>query len=424
MTPEPEEQQGEALISRVLGIRAGELVPLLSSAFLFFSILCAIKIVRALRETASTIAGIENLADWWTWTFAFTVVANLAYWKLVNHLPRRRFVPWSLHACAACLLGFWALLRGTSGDAQYEVVFWFYVWFSAFNLCVVSLFWVCMVDQWTTEQGRRLFGLIGIGGTLGAILGSLLADGLVDRLGEAGLFLVAAGAIEFAVLMNAIRERTSGSAIDTTHEVVAGAGVFEGMQLVFSRRTLTWFAVLIVLMTAAQGGFYFLQTGYVREFVERADRTSYYAQKEVLADSVTLFLQIFVVGRVVRWLGVGTTLSIVPVFAIFGLAVFLVSPELSVLLIVHALWDAGRHGLLRPAREVVFTRLGAEAKYKSKTFLDSFLYRGGDVVWARFFDLFGSWNVIGWVTVPFAVLWAAVGPFLGRSHRKDAPMST
>ncbi|MCA8943853.1 MAG: hypothetical protein KDB80_14920 [Planctomycetes bacterium] len=423
MNGRPEARQGGRPFSGVLDVRRGELFPLLTSALLFFSILCSIKIVKAMRETVSTIAGLERIPDLWTYTFVFTVVANLLYWSLVNRVPRRRFVPWSLHFCATCLLIFWALLHGTSGTLQEWVGYGFYTWYSAFNLCVVSLFWVCMVDQFTTEQGRRLFGLIAIGGTLGGILGSKLAEWLVGSVGEAGLFLLAAGAIEIAVVANALRERLAGDSRAPDRNVVAGGGVFEGLGLVLRTRTLAWFAVLIVLMTAAQGGFYFLQLDFVREHLPRADRTVYYAQKEALADTLTLLLEVFVTARAVRWLGVGITLSIVPVLAIAGIFVVLSSPELGLVLIVHALWDSGRHGLVRPAREIVFTKLGAAAKYKSKTFLDAFLYRGSDVAWSWFFGMFRGatvpWVTIAWVTIPFAAAWGIVGPVLGWSHKRD-----
>ncbi len=422
--PTPEQQPPDGFVwwlRRFVAIEQGETRLFLSSAALFFTILCTIKLLRGMRETISTVAGLEGLPNLWAATFGFATLANVGYWWLVNRMPRRRFVLLSLHLCAVCLGLFWWLLRTIDDPTTLEWIgYAFYAWYSAFNMCVISLFWVCMVDDCREAQAKRLFGPVGAAGTIGGVVGSSAAALLVSHVGFDGLFAIAAVLVEFAVACYLWRDRNPDRPEETSGRAIAAGGVWEGIRLVVRDPRLRWFAVFIVFMTAAQSGFYFWQAEFVRDAIPlQANRAVYYSTKDAATDTLTALVQIFVTSRLLHSFGVTCGLAALPVIALAGIGMVQAVSALLLVAVTHTVWDAGRHSLVKPAREVFFTPLGLETKYKSKTFLDSMLYRGSDVAWGYLFGAL-KFGTLLLATIPFLLGWSAVGAAIGRRHAREA----
>lgn len=408
------------LFGRELVMQPGEIEPFVFSALWFFVILVTVFVVRAMRETVSTIAGSRDLPMLWTYTFGFTIVANLAFWWLLSRVPRRALVTTSLLGCAGCLLVFQALLQTPDEGRRVIAAYAFYAWYSAFNMCIVSLFWVCMVSDFTEASARRMFGPIAVGGTLGALAGSGVASFSLDLVGQEGLLGVAAGGCLVATGVFWLREQVVAPLrVESPREPRRGkAELWAGIVLVVTNPTLRWFAALILVMTAAQTGFYFFQADFIAEALpEEIDRTAYYANKDVWTQALTLVFQVFLTTALLSF-RITVALTVLPVLATLAIVGVEIAPSVLMFGMAHATWDAGRHGLLRPAREVLFTPLSADAKFKSKTFLDTVLYRGGDLAWGWFIK---QWVATTWLLVAAlstTVAWIGIGVGLGRSHER------
>jgi AAA family ATP:ADP antiporter len=292
----------------------------------------------------------------------------------------------------------------------------FYVWVSVYNLFVVSVFWSFMADVFSREQGKRLFGLIAAGGSLGAIAGPTLAAWLAQTLDLTLLPLVAAvllfGAM-LAVVTLDHRQQGSGKR-DPLH-----GGVWEGVQLVAGSRFLQGIAVFIWLYTTLATFLYFQQAHLVADaFDDPADRTSLFATIDLLVNTLTIAIQLFLAGRIMQSAGIGKTLAALPLLLAAGFAVLAAAPTIAVLITVQVLRRAGNYGITRPAREVLYTSMSRKARYKAKNFIDTVVYRGGDALAGWLFAGLKAAGLglggIALLAVPLAIAWGWIGYKLGQ----------
>jgi ATP:ADP antiporter, AAA family len=306
----------------------------------------------------------------------------------------------------------------------------FFVWVSVFNLFVVAVFWSLLADLFTLEQGKRLFGLVSVGGSLGAICGSSLTALLAKPLGPVNLLLVSAVLLEVAVwVMKALargrmKPETASEVKSAMPEDADQGGVLSGIALVFRSPYLAWICLYMLLGSIAGTVLYFEQAAVVRAAItDAAERTAVLARIDLVVNIVTLSIQLFLTGRIVKKIGIGPTLAIQ--CTVFGIALAWigVSQALWVVAGGMALFRVGHYATSRPAREALFTVVGREAKYKSKGFIDTFVYRFGDVVGAWLKVGLGSIGGLGTqgialASLPIAVAWAAVGVVLGRQQKR------
>ncbi|HEV8112264.1 MAG TPA: MFS transporter [Planctomycetota bacterium] len=418
------------LLRRVVDVHRGEFAALVLSCAYFFCILTSYYVLRPVRDQLGLVGGQEDLAHNFTGTLFAMLLANPLYAWIVTRWPRKRFIPFVYRFFIANLLVFFALMR--FGPAEWQI--WmsrvFFVWVSVFNLFIVAVFWSLLADLFTLEQGKRLFGLVSVGGSLGAICGSSLTALLAKPLGPVNLLLVSAVLLEVAVwVMRALTrakskpEETVRPARRALPEDADQGGVLSGIALVFRSPYLAWICLYMLLGSIAGTILYFEQAAVVRASItDAAERTAVLARIDLVVNIVALSIQLFLTGRIVKKIGIGPTLAIQ--CTVFGLALAWIgiSPALFVVAGGMALFRVGHYATSRPAREALFTVVGREAKYKSKGFIDTFVYRFGDVVGAWLKVGLGSIGGLGTqgialASLPIAVAWAGVGVILGRKQK-------
>jgi len=421
-------------LQRMVQIRPGEVGATLWSCAYFFFVLCGYYILRPIRDDMGIAGGVRNLPWLFTGTLLAMLLLNPAFSALVARLTRRRFIAWSYRFFMVCLGLFFLLFRYLPESSQVATGRAFYIWTAVFNLFVVSVFWGFAADTFKPEQGRRLFGFLGVGGTLGAICGSGIVAIGAERIEPAWLMLLSIVLLELAVRCS----RRAGTAAHRTNDAGTaspglaspaasnapiGGGVLAGISHVFRSPYLLGICAYMLLYTILATFLYFQQASIVEEaFADRGARTALFAKIDLAVNILTVLTQLFLTGRVIRLLGVGLTLALLPVICALGFTGLGIIPGLTAIILFQVLRRSGNYALARPAREVLYTVLPREDKFKAKNFIDTFVYRGGDQIGAW------SWAFLGWagvgvagisfVAVPLALLWAAVAVWLGRKQQK------
>jgi len=376
-----------ALLGRFVEVEPGESGAALWGFGYFFALLCGYYMLRPLREEMGIRGGVENLHWNFTATFVAMLVAVPLYSALVARLPRARAVPLVYRFFLANLIGFWALMR--LGVAPAAVARAFFVWVSVFNLFVVSVFWSFLADLLTSGQARRLFGFIAAGGSAGAIVGPVVAGALVGWLGVANLLLVSATLLEAATqavggLLRWSRQSGASAAraleAEGRHPGAAlGGGAWSGIGLVFRDRYLLAIAAQLLLFTLGTTILYFQTAQLVAQaFPDSVRRTQLFAGVDLAVNVAALLTQSLATGALVTRLGLAPALGLVPALSAVGFLVAAAWPSLWVLALLQALRRAASYAVERPAREVLFTVVTREERYKSKSFIDTVVYRAGD----------------------------------------------
>lgn len=418
----------KVLIGKLVDIRdRDELNGLLVATGYGFFIMFSYYILRAVRDEISA-ADRGNLQILWTVVFLVMLLAVPAYGWLASRYSRGVFVPLANRFFIACLLAFWASLVFLPPEARPWIDRAFYVWTSVFGLFVVSVFWGFMSDCFDNNQGKRLFSFIAVGSSLGGMAGSAVTASLADAVPVFSLLLLACIPLEVASWSaKSLHRRFATGAVEIPGEAskaIAGTP-WSGMQAVFASRYLMGIAGFIVAMTFATTILYFQQASLVADaFSDRGERRVFFANLDLIVNSLTIVFQVYLTARIIKYLGVGLTLAIVPVAAAVGFVALGLFPTLGVLVVVQVLYRSGRYGLTKPAREILWTVLGREAKYKSKPFLDAAVYRGGDLLAGWIYTglaVIGlSIGAIAITAAPIAALWAILGLKLGVEHERLA----
>jgi len=407
------------LFRKVVPVRPGETAPTLLATAYGFCILFAFFLLRPVRDEIGA-ADRGNLQLLWTAVFIVMLLAVPLYSLAVARLRRGVFIPLVNRFFALNLVAFYAALVVLPESARTWIDRIFYVWLSVFALFVVAVFWSLVVDLFRDDQGKRLFGFITVGSSLGGIVGSASTAVLAPHLPVFLLLLVAVLPLEIAAwLARAIARRADDASGTLNREPAApiGGGAWSGMVPVFRSPQLRNIALWIVLMTFASTILYFVQSHLVGEAItDRALRRAFLARIDLAVNAVTIITQTFLTARIVQRFGVAVTLSALPVVAALGFLALGAAPAalaLTVLLVVRVLYDSSRHALAKPAREVLFTHLDREQRYKSKAFIDAAVYRGGDLlsgwIYAGLAALGMSVGAIALCAAPVAVLWALLG---------------
>lgn len=417
------------ILLKLVSVKDEELSPVLLATAYGFCILLSYYILRPVRDEISS-ADRGNLQILWTVVFLVMVfVAVPLYSAVVSRFSRGVFIPLANRFFAANLLLFFAALYLLPESARPWIDRVFYVWTSVFALFVVTVFWGFVVDLFSTEQGKRVFGFIAVGSSLGGIAGSFVTASLAEAIPVFTLLLISVVPLEVAAWMAIILHRRSGlpSAPTRTEEAEPVRGTaLSGMKVVFQSSYLRLILLFIVLMTFASTVLYYQQADLIRDAfpTDRAARTAFYAKIDLAVNLITIFTQALLVAHIIRRIGIGLSLALIPLFAMLGFLSLGVYPLLAVLVLFQVLYRAGRYAIARPSREVLYTVVGREERYKSKAFIDAGGYRGGDLVTAWLYTglaaLGLSLGAIALVAVPVAAVWAGTGLVLGRMQEARA----
>jgi AAA family ATP:ADP antiporter len=404
----------------------GEMGASLWSFACFFCLLCGYYVLRPLRDEMGVQGGVENLP----WLFSATFAAMLAvvpvFGFAASRLPRRRLVPWTYLFFITNVLAFYGLF--STGVAPAAVARAFFVWVSVFNLFVVSLFWSLMTDLFRPGQAARLFGFISAGGSCGALAGPTLTALLAAPLGTANLLLVSCGFLGAAlVCAQTLARRDDGrdgggpGALQPADSI--GGTAWSGVAGILRSPYLLGVVAYVLLYTVLFGFAYLeLARLVAATYQESAQRTALFAQVDLAVNVLTLLGQLFLVARLVEKLGVGVALALLPALGLAGFAVIGLAPVLAVLVVFQILRRAADYAIARPAREMLFTVLRREEKYKSKNFIDTVVFRGGDAASGWIYAALKSAGLglagLAAAALPGAVLWLALGLWLGRQHAR------
>ncbi|WP_043400076.1 NTP/NDP exchange transporter [Archangium violaceum] len=414
------------MLKRFVNVKDEEVGSVLLSFVYFFTLMCGYAILKPLRDEMATAGGVKNVAWVFTATFMVMLVAVPAFSALVARWPRQRVIPLVYRFFLLNLLGFFVVL--TLGVAREQVARVFFVWVSVYNLFVVSIFWSFMADLFESEQGRRLFGFIAGGGTVGMLVGPFLVKHLAEPLGATHLMLITAVMLE--VSAQCVRRLSHRAVIVRPREAAAeapvGGGIFDGIRLLFSSPLLLGLGLQILLYAATSTFLYNQQAHIVASVASGTDaRTAAFANIDFWVQALTLVLQMVVAGRLMSRFGLGLVLAVAPLVTILGSLWLAVFPTMLVLIAFKSLRGATHYSLERPAREVLFTGVDREAKYKTKGFIDTVVYRGSDSVSSWLYtglDKLGmSTSALSLATIPLAGLWLAVSLWLARLARKPEP---
>ncbi|MHC4975239.1 MAG: NTP/NDP exchange transporter [Planctomycetota bacterium] len=380
-------------LHRLLNARSGELSVVVLAFLYHFCLLCGYYAIRPLRDTFGIERGADALPYLYTGTAVVTLLLHPLFAKAVSRWPRRVFIPVTYNFFVAKLLLFYVLVQVLPTDTGITVgetlVSWmellgyvFFVWLSAFNVIIVSVFWSFMNDLFSRDQGKRLFGPLASGGSVGAIVGGATAWTLSERIGADSMILVSIVFLEGCVLCAWLLSRQiSSDTHDSQRDTRVGGGAFSGVGHVLRSPYLLGIALLMVLMTIGNTYFYTQQAEIVSgAFESRDERSSFFGMLDFWTNALTWVLQLFIVSRLLKRFGVVTTIVALPIIFVIAFVALAFNPTLGVLGVAMVASRSGRYALMRPAREVLYTVVSREDKYKAKNLNDTFVYRGGDLV--------------------------------------------
>ncbi|MBF6023798.1 NTP/NDP exchange transporter [Lysobacter niastensis] len=419
---------GRAWLARLFGVAEDEIAPVAFAQLVFFLLFAAYFMLRPVRETMGVAGGVENLQWLFTGTFLATLAAMPLFGWVAGRVQRRRILPWTFAFFAANLALFAIAFRWQPENLW--IARTFYIWISVFNLIAISVVWSVLVDLIPTGQAKRTFALMAAGASLGGLVGPLVGIALVERIGHDGLLWLAASLLVLAIV--ASRKLQHWRDAHPLHEGLSasarqrplGGSPFAGITTVLASPYLLGIAAFVLLLASVSTFLYFEQARLVEmRFPNRADQTQVFGTIDFVVQSLTILSQLFITGRIVQRLGIWVLLVAVPVVTMLGFVWLALAPTFAVLAVVMVVRRAGEYAFVRPGREMLFTVVPTEAKYKAKNVIDSLVYRGADAVsgWAKtLVDMLAQQPAIAaLVGAAIALTWAVTGAGLARAqHRK------
>jgi ATP:ADP antiporter, AAA family len=415
-----------AWVDRIVPANPAERAAALWSFGYFFTLLACYYVLRPLRDQMGIAGGVRSLPWLFTATFVTLLVAQPLYGVLVARLPRARFITLVYQLFVANIVLFWLLL--TLGIAQVIVARVFFVWVSVFNLFAVAVFWSFMADLFTAEQGKRLFGFIGAGGTAGALLGPVITIALSVPLGPVNLLIAAALFLELSVFCIHRLERTDSLRAGAQLEPPRiGGGAFAALPELVRSPYLLGVGGWVALLSFAATIVYFVQAHIVAAEVHGAGaQTRIFASIDLAVGLLSLATQVFATGRVLKRFGTGVAAGALPAVYVVGFAALAAAPTLAVVVTLQVVQRWMNFAIANPARQVFFTVVTREEKYKAKNFIDVVIYRGSDAVSGWIFDSLQGLGLklgaIALVGLPVVGAWLVLSAALGRTQERRAAL--
>jgi AAA family ATP:ADP antiporter len=399
----------------------------------FAALLASYTAFRPVRDTLVLDGDPDKIPWLFLATFVAISVVSPIWSALLANRSRRSFVPLAFHVFAACAIGFSLIERAEPASVLVGRVF--YVWSAVFNLFVVSVFWSLLADLLGPRIARQLYGPIAAGGTVGTFVGPLLTKLLVGTIGVAGVLLMSALLLELAVIgVHGVRrvavglDRDTGSAPDDEPDASAGGGAFTGIAHVAKSPYLSAIVGYVLCTAFAATFMYLAQQRIVHDaLADRVARTDYFATLDLWTAGGTFVLQTLIARPALGALGPGVVLAVLPLAQLAGISVLAAAPSLTALAFAQVISRSATHGLTRPARELLFTVVSRDDKYRAKNAIDTIGYRFGDVAagWLNtgLIALGGSIALVG-AAVPLVAIWLVLAAILGAGFRRRAPKET
>ena len=422
---------------RIFGVRREELVAVAWSFVYFFCVLSAYYILRPIREEMAVGSGPNTIPLLFTGTFVAMLFATSIFGWVATRYPRRSFLPWVYLFFITNIIIFWGVFAySRANDLEFV---WagrvFFIWLGVFNLFVVSVFWSFMADIWSREQARRLFGFISAGGSIGALIGGFVTSYFVTELGFQHLFPISAALLGVAVFSIyrlrrwVEREHEADIAESAASAKPLGGDPLGGFSHVFKSPYFSAIAIASIIASLLGTALYIFTAELVEAAIPDSDlRVRFFSNINILQNALTFLGQLFVVRYVVKNFGIGVSLALLPLASIAGFALLALDPVLAVVAFLTVARRALGFAFSKPSTDMLYSVVTAEDKYKAKNFIDTAVYRGGDVLGVWTLDALRSLFNLGvagvsWLMVPFAIAWAGLAIWLGRDYRRRAAVA-
>jgi ATP:ADP antiporter, AAA family len=423
-----------ALLRRLVVLQPGEAPALLASFATLLCMFASYTILRPVRDALGITSGLEKIPYLFWAVFVTMLLLQPLYGWLTSRLPRAAFLPWVYAFFAANLLLFWLWFRLQSDHTW--IARTYFVWVSVFNLFVVAAFWGLMADVFTREQAGRLFGFIWAGASTGGLIGPQIAQQFAEPLGAINLLPISAGLLLLSLVfmsrviawqraqLQAAPAAPAGGPHEPRADQALGGSMWAAFSQVVRSPYLLGIALFVLLMTWVSTFLYLEQQAYVAKVMHSADeRAHFFASIDFWVQAASLAMQLLLFGRLFKWVGLTAILVTVPIVMTAGYALFALAPFFMVLVVVFAVRRVGDYALTRPCRDALFTVVSRAEKYKAKSLIDTFVYRGGDALSGSLYKGltsslgFGP-GAIGWFGAGISALWAVLAFALGRAQQR------
>jgi AAA family ATP:ADP antiporter len=428
-------------LCKITGLEPEQLKPAFLASLYIFCVLAGYYVVQPLRDDIGLLLGEDFLPKLFIWTLVVMALANPLFSYLLNRFSRILFIKYVYRFFSLNIVGFIVLFKYLESLGQmpeggkavvvsgfaFAVGVAFFLWVSVFNLFAVSIFWALMADLYDSRQSKKLFGLLGAGGTLGQLFGSAITKVLVVYLGPTNLLFVTVALLEVAVFAMTRLTKNYRERKREPNELKPNA--FSGVSDILKSPFLIGICFYLFLYTFTSTFLYFQKQSIVAEtLAAREARVGFFASINLWVGCLTLIIQLFLTGRLIPLFGIAAGLSMVPVVTAVGFLVLAYQPGLMPLAVVEICRKTANYGISRPSREMLYTVVSRREKYLSKSFIDTFVYRAGDAVASGAFQfvtsITSSFQTVSLIAVPIAVVYFVVSLYLGRAHSLKAAAET
>ncbi len=412
--------------SKGKNINRNEIRPLTLSCLYFFCLLCSYYLLRPIRDEMGIRIGVENFSWLFSGTFFSMLLVIPIFGWLTTRYRRKIFLPICYIFFSTNILIFFFVLQMNIGERLVPIIF--FIWLSVFNLFIISIFWSFMADIYSDSQAKRLFGFIAAGGSAGAILGPTVAAILPPKIGTSALlpisfFFLLGSTICLTKLMRYLPEEKLKETTARLKTKTSIMTYIQGVALIVKSKYLQAISLFILIYSLLSTFLYFQQAELISTLSINPDRrTSLFAQIDLAVNLLTIGTQLLVFHRLIKSFNLAITLSLVPLLSILGFILLGIFPVLGVLIIFGVIRRAGEYAITKPAREILFTVLPFDEKYKAKNVIDTVIYRGGDAISGWIYQglkLMGLGLVgISFLAAPVALYWAVIAKRLGNHQER------
>jgi AAA family ATP:ADP antiporter len=393
----------------------------------FFFLMASYFILRPLRDTMGTIYGVDHLQELFTGTFVVSFIVAPLYAGCASRIRLATFLPWVYGVIAVSMVVFYFAFEANENSRWLAAAF--YVWLSTLNLLIISVFWSMMADIFSSTQAKRLFGFIAAGGTVGTIAAPAFITFFVKTVGANTLLLISGTGFLITALLVRLLEAekrkfaaADSSAQRTSLDKSLGGNPFDGFVLLFKSRYLLMIALFLLLMTWISTVIYFQLGDLIsHQFASKAARTQAYATIDLATNSIAVLIQLFGTGRIIKRFGVTTGLLVNPVIMVVAFLAVVAAPGLMVLGTIQVVRRFAEYSLAKPSRDMLFTVVDQQAKYKAKNVIDTVVYRFGDLSssWISSFILPFGVKGLAVFGVIVAAAWFPIAYLLGKRYEVE-----
>lgn len=408
-------------ISSVLfKIEPDELKAALLSFVFVFILMASYYMMKPVRDALPSDWGDVSLAQQWTITFIVSTIAVSIYNFAASIFSLKRLVPAVFIFFAISFLAIFIDFK--NGRSVLVLGKVYYVWSSVFSLFHISVFWSFVSQLYTKEESKRLFAFINTGASVGAIFGAWLVSQFSNSINEENILLIASGSLLLTLpLIHLLNKESAKRGKGAVTEVKLSPNPFSGFQEFITHKRLLGIASFIFVFTGVSAFLYSIQTDLLVDY-SRTERKELLGRVELVTSLSTVLLGIFIANRLSLKFGLRISLGIVPLVVSLLLFLLSMNPAIMLVLVLQVVRRSGNYAITRPSREILFTAVDKEARFKTKPIIDVAIYRGGDVFWIWIIALLGDgWLHLGltqllYVGAAVSLLLAVIGYLLGKSH--------